>query len=126
MNTKAQAEITAIKLREKLKGPGWKTRVRENLGWFASATKTLPGGFTLHVYGDYCTSGLLYRCLFGQGGAGMGNWYMQGGRFADPNKAVEFEIKNAMAVMSPLMQAVNEAQAFLLEAKKPKTKKKAK
>lgn len=79
-----EAKRDARALCKKL-GPGWRSRVWENMGWHFNAVKG-----NIHVI----QSGDEYSTLMGENGTGEMFW-SPGKWFKDPKKAVEHQLKLA-------------------------------
>ena len=108
MKTKRKAEAQAKKLLAKMKSPGWKIDVWENMGWHyclrngvltINPSSVFPGTF-LCLIGDGKSSGGLSICT-----------PMSAIRNKDPNKAIREQTEFAKS-------AINKYQAIIKKAEK--------
>lgn len=111
--TKAAAEAAALKLLQRMKTPGWKTHIWNNMGWHYA----LQNGFVSLHASSARIGGDTYFAMISHdegGSGGLSMWTKSGGNsFKDPNKAVEFAVETALPIMDHITTIRNRISALV-------------
>lgn len=103
MMTRNEAVEAALKLLQKMKSSGWKSRVHENMGWHYSLERG-----PLKLYEEFHWGKPSYSCLLGVGIGGHGFWLLND-ICRDPNIAVKKQLQIARSFVLSCQKTINEA-----------------
>lgn len=102
MRTKAEATAAAKALLKRMKSPGWKIDVWENIGWHYRLKR---GTLSLWEHGEK-SYGVYYSDEVG--GVGEPAYYgICGHRSTEPNRAVEYALRQMQAIIAGELALLN-------------------